>query len=363
MRDVRFRRSLKRERRLFQIAAAVSMICSASATAGESEPYSFEEGEPLTYTMEIVASNGVATVAKFYNGTDKSANEGGMKLNIDYQLMPIARNERGEWKIRVVLNQIRRTTDRDGESKQENYDRSALRTYELNTSDIARMRFESSLPRQSEPNDGVSTNGPPPALLHAPEDLFDEPILAWIAPNGSLVKFEDRTELKQVMPGINLKECLDLTLPPLPAVALEPGATWTRELPVDVPEEPLPGYQYPAMIMKLSYTVKPPAKADGTQVRIALQGRFVRDGLSVPIDKHEMNYLVWTTSVTKIDDQIVGEFLYDPERHAMTLAQIVSTYRYNTLAGRKVDNYRGRITSEKVSHTRLVAKSSQPLHP
>lgn len=328
-----------------------------SSFGGGVEQYRFEAGEPLAYHMELLVTNQTSTVAEHFERAGSSARQSDVALNCDYQLMPIAKEERGAWKVRVVLDQARHTQQRDGETTAKNFSRSDLARSQINASQILKLdMMEYLVSREvARLSEGAETNQSKPLELHDSAKLFEEPILAWFAPNGELQNFQYRTELQQVMPGFNLKECLELATPVLPAFALGTGVSWTREVPVDLPVTPLADARPAPMKSELTYVVRGSATVDGKRCwRIGVQGKFARDGLTIPIAKEEIYYLVWTVSISKIADEVEGEFVYDSETGVIRSATVLSTYRYTTVAGRKVDNSRGRITTENTIQTRLL---------
>jgi len=344
------RNELRRTRELSPTATASTFWASLgvlffystgvfSAVAEDTARYRFEEGEPLTYKTEVGVTNESLVATRFYDQSDKSRHNESLALTMNYQLMPIVQQGDGLWKMRLLLNQVEQIVNRDGYVQKKTLDRAALQA------------------TSSKP--GLI----PAREVHGPEDLFDEPLLVWIKSNGILQKFEDRTELQQVIPGINLKECIELVLPPLLVSDLQEGTQWTRDVPVDLPATPIEGHQPEPMTLKLDYAVRKIESIDGRRcARIALKGRFVRDGLSIPIRQEEMKYLIWTTSITRVADQVEGEFIFDLSKRTMRTSEITSVYNYATLAGRKQDKYRGRITSENEIRTRLVSRLvSEPM--
>src|SRR5437867_2625932 len=330
-----------------------------SAVAEDTDWYRFEEGEPLTYKMEVGVTNETLIATHFYDQSDKSRHNESLALTMDYQLMPIVQQGDGLWKMRLLLNQLEQIVNRDGDVQKKTLDRAALRDREISGSALMKKTIQDHSSRLGAPEEATSSKpGLIPAReVHSPEDLFDEPLLVWIKSNGILQKFEDRTELQQVIPGINLKECIELVLPPLLVSDLQEGTQWTRDVPVDLPATPIEGDQPEPMRLKLDYAVRKIESIDGRRcARIALKGRFVRDGLSIPIRQEEMKYLIWTTSITRVADQVEGEFIFDLSKRTMRTSEITSVYNYATLAGRKQDKYRGRITSENEIRTRLVSR-------
>ena len=138
---------------------------------------------------------------------------------------------------------------------------------------------------------------------------------------------------------------------------LKEGDTWTIEAPVDLPEIPLAGSRYEPMKSQLIYTVKKSEVLEGKPcVQLGVKGEFARQGLAIPIRQEEMKYLIWTTMLTRLEDQVEGEFIFDLENKVVRSSEIRSTYRFTTMAGRKVDNYRGRIESDHVFQARLTCK-------
>ena len=346
------------------VGIVIGCASLAISSFGErSAQYRFEEGEPLAYHTDLLATNQTSTVAEHFQRAGKSARQSDVALSFDYQLMPIAREERGVWKMRVVLDQAQYAEHRDGETKTKNFSRSELAGFQINASQLLKLDLTEymvgrAVARMSE---GAQTNQSAPVELHDPANLFEEPILAWFAPNGELKSVQYRKELQHVMPGFDLKECLQLATPVLPAFALETGVSWTREVTVDLPATPLPDARPAPMKSKLTYVVRGSATVDGKRcLRIGIQGKFSRDGLTIPIAKEEIYYLLWTVSISKITDEVEGEFVYDLDAGVIRSASVLSTYRFTTVAGRKADNYRGRITTENTIQTRLLNKLVSP---
>ena len=349
-------------RRIVGIVIGCASLASSSFGSGAAQHH-FEEGEPLAYHTDLLVTNQSSTVAEHFDRAGKSARQSDVALSFDYQLMPIAKDERGAWKVRVVLDQARHTHHRDGETTTKDFSRNDLARFQVNASQILKVDLTAYMASSAAARMRAEghTNQSTPVELHDPDDLFAEPILAWFAPNGELQNFQYRTELQQVMPGFNLKECLQLATPVLPAFALEAGVSWTREVPVDLPATPLPDTQPAPMTTKLKYMVRGSAMVDGKRCwRVGVQGKFARDGLTIPIAKEEIYYLQWPASISKITDEVEGEFVYDIDAGVIRSASVLSTYRFTTVAGRKADNYRGRITTESSIQTRLMNKLVSP---
>ena len=351
-----------RSRLLRHVFTGAFLVCAGGFAVGAgfaAEPpvrYGFEEGEPLFYKMHVAVSNESAADLQFYDSKEKSRHNGQADFDIDFQLMPISCRNDGAWKVRLVLDNVKQTTRSDGDIRQQSLDRRALRRHEFNPLEFLRIKLADFGSRR--PIDDEAANLPPsqpPALQpRAPEDLFDQPILMWIAPEGTVKGFEDRGELQRVVEGLNFKECLELTLPPLVVPALYEGAGWSREVPVDLPAPLLGGSETRPMALKLSYRVAGLENRQGHAcARIVLEGQFALDGLRLPIHKEERHYLIWTTFLTAINDQVEGEFLFDLEQRVVRSAQIRSIYRYSTLQGRKADKYRSRVVAENIVRTRI----------
>ena len=262
-----------------------------SSFGGGAAQYRFEEGEPLAYHTDLLVTNHTSATAEHFERAGNSARQSDVALSFDYQLMPIAKDERGAWKVRVVLDRARHTQHRDGETKAKDFSRSELASSQVNASQILKVDLMEDMASRAAARmrAEAQTNQSTVVELHDPDDLFAEPILAWFAPDGQLQNFQYRTELQQVMPGFNLKECLQLATPVLPALALETGVSWTREVSVDLPATPLVDAPLAPMKSKLTYVVCGSATVDGKRcLRIGVQGKFSRDGLTIPIAKEEI---------------------------------------------------------------------------
>jgi hypothetical protein len=331
-------------------------LCHAVAFVGIAAPsvaqYHYEAGKALPYKMQLTVSNRTLTEARFYGTDEDSQQAGHVQLSLEYQLMPLLQTENGEWKIRIVFDRAEQLLNRDGEIKKTSLNREALKGPRIDPHEIMKLSFKDSWSR-SVPLEGDTNAAPARALamqLPVKEELIDNPVLAWITSDGKVSKFEDRSEIQLVMPGVNFKECLELVLPPLPAAPVQEATAWTREVPVDLPGTPLKGAKVPPMTCKLSYAIKKTEDFDGKKcVRIALHGRFVQEGLSIPIRQEEMNYLIWTTFVSRIEDEVAGEYLFDLEQGILRSSEVRSTYRYQTFSGRKAESYRGRIVAGESS--------------
>ena len=327
---------------------------------GQGEPrYRFEAGEPLTYKLRMAVSNDTSADAQLFDLADKSGNRGRTELEMDYQLMPISQREDGLWKVRLVLSNLRQMTDRDGITSTNTLDREALRRQQFDVSELMKVKAMEGLGRRRFDDD--TNNATPPqlqvALAHTPEDLLYKPILLWIAPEGTVRSLEERAELQQIMGGLNLKECLDLTMPPLLGANLLEGTAWTREVPVDLPTPPLARHEAKPMILKLEYKVESIEKFEGRPcARIRVAGHFAEDKLRIPINEEEKNYLIWTTFITAITDHLEGEFFFDLEQGVVKSSDLKSRYTYSTLRGRKVDNYKYRVLTKNAVDTRITSR-------
>jgi hypothetical protein len=319
-------------------------------------PYRFEAGEGVSYKMELTVTNYTRTEARFYGNNDASEQGSQVQLHLDYQLMPILQTDQGEWKTRIVFDRAEQLVNQDGQVKKTSLNREAFRGPRLDPYEIMKLSGKDLWLRslRLEADTNAAPERPSALHLHVQEELIDDPVLAWITSDGKISKFEDRSEIQLVMAGVNFKECLELVLPPLPATPLPEDTTWTREVPVDLPATPLPGAKPAPMMCKFSYAVKGTASEAKKCVRIAVHGRFVREGLSIPIRQEEMDYLIWTTFVSRIEDEVEGEYLFDLVQGAMRSSEIWSLYRFQTFSGRKADNYRGHITAHHVIQARLV---------
>ena len=344
--------------RIFALAVACHLcfLISPQSVAQNRLEYRFEEGEPLAYQLRMTIQSETVFATSLVQRSDRSTAKEEVGFTMDYQLMPIALAEDGCWKIRLVLDQVSQTTDRDGEVKKNVFDRSDLRRHQISSSEVLRVKINPLGYLKSQPEEATATGdknstAPPPAS----DDLFDRPILVWISSQGALQRFEDRTELQQVMPGVNLQKCIELALPTLAPDGTQEGSTWEKEIPVDLPATPLERPSLSPMILKCVFTALKIEKVNGKRcARISLNGHFVRDGLSIPIRKEVIKYLVWTTSVTRIDDEIHGTFFFDLDEKRLRSSELSSTYSFSTVAGRKEDDLRGQIRTENRIRMTLV---------
>jgi hypothetical protein len=132
--------------------------------------------------------------------------------------------------------------------------------------------------------------------------------------------------------------------------------SWTREEEVDLPEPLLKGEKYEPLKLELVYTIKSIARiGDGRCVRISVHGRFARDGLWIPIGQEKRKYLIWTTYVTKLENCIDGELVYDLEQKLMRASSVSNVYHYSTTEARKVDNYRGKVLMDTRVQARITS--------
>jgi hypothetical protein len=323
--------------------------------AGEVERYRFQEGEPLTYKTHVAVVVDSARESKYFEHFSKSHGKTKVTFDLDYQLLPIAHEQ--WWKVRLVLDQVKRTIDRDGSVETATFDRDKLKSLGLSAGDMLNQNvWELGLSSEGQSEDEPehlaepAKSSSPTAKIDAtekvrvPEDLFDRPILTWFAADGTLQGFEDRTELQEITEGLDLKECIKLLIPPLPSEHLKPGVSWSRNEPVDLPEPPLKGEKYEPPKWDVTYTIKSVDRiGDSLCARIALRGRFARDGLWIPIAQEIRKYLVWKTMITKLEESIEGELLYDIDQKVTRASTVKNTYNYSTVQARKVDNYRGKI--------------------
>jgi hypothetical protein len=335
--------------------------------AGEADRYQFREGEPLAYKTQVAVVVDTAGQSKYFEHFGKAKRKTNVTFDIEYQLLPIA-HERW-WKVRLVLDQVKRTTEHDGQADTAIFDRSKLKTQQLSVGDMlnlnvwdlgvaAQEKIEDEQEHaETSADDAAPVPAPPKAeKVRVPEDLFERPILTWFSSDGTLERFEDRTEMQEIMDGLDLKECIKLLIPPLPAGELKAGFTWTREEDVDLPAPPLKGEEYEPPKWQLTYTVKSLEQiGERLCARIAVRGRFARAGLWIPIAKEKRKYLVWTTMITKLEDRIDGEFVYDVADKVMRASTVRNSYNYSTVEARKIDNYRGQILNDVTVQTRITS--------
>jgi hypothetical protein len=340
--------------------------------ASEIERYRFEEGEPLTYKTTVAVVVDSARESKYFEHFSKSNAKTNITFDLDYQLLPIAQEQ--WWKVRLVLDQVKRTISRGREVETAVLNRAKLKSRRLTTGDMLNLNVWG-LDLPSEPNsEDESEHAPEPAesqrqgariekaqKVRTAEDLFDRPILTWFAPDGTLQGFEDRTEAQEIMEGLNLKECIKLLIAPLPSKELKPGVSWTREEEVELPEPALNGEKSEPLKLQLIYTIKSIGRVDESScARITVHGRFARDGLWIPIGQEKRKYLIWTTYVTKLEDHIDGELLYDLEQKLMRASSVSNFYHYSTTEARKVDNYRGKVLLDTSVQVRITSALAEP---
>jgi hypothetical protein len=340
--------------------------------ADEVERYRFEEGEPLTYktTVNVVVDS--ARESKYFEHLSKSNAKTNVTFDLDYQLLPIAHEQ--WWKVRLVLDQVKRTISRGREVETAVLDRAKLNSRRLTTGDMLNQNvWELDLPGESSSEDESEYTAEPiksqwqgakinkAEKVSVPEDLFDRPILTWFASDGTLQGFEDRTEAQEIMEGLNLKECIKLLITPLPSKELKRGISWKRDEEVDLPEPPLKGEKYEPLKLELIYTIKSIEQVrDSRCARIAVRGRFARDGLWIPIGQEKRKYLIWTTYVTKLEECIDGELVYDLEQKVMRASSVSNVYHYSTTEARKVDNYRGKVLMDTHVQARITSAFAAP---
>jgi hypothetical protein len=349
-----------------------SALCFSFATilhsyAGEVERYGFQEGEPLTYKTHVAVVVDSARESKYFEHLSKSHGKTTVTFDLDYRLLPIAHEQ--WWKVRLVLDQVKRTIGRDGDVETAIFDRTKLKSQRLSAGDMLNLNvWELGLSTEGKSEDeqehsaGQAKGSSPSARtdkaekVRVPEDVFDRPILTWFASDGTLQGFEDRTELQEIIEGLDLKECIKLLIAPLPSEDLKPGVSWSRNELVDLPEPPLKGEKYEQPKWDVTYTIKSVERVgDRLCARIAVRGRFARDGLWIPIAQETRKYLVWTTMVTKLEDTIDGELLYDLDQKVMRASTVKNTYKYSTCEARTVDNYRGKILEDTSVEARITS--------
>lgn len=340
------------------LISCLVLLAGLPVLAQPQDRYRFEAGEPLTYKLHIAVSNETSADARLFDLVEKSGTRGGTDLEMDYQLMPISQRDDGLWKVRLVLSNLRQVTDRDGLAKTNTLDRQALRRQQFDVTELMKV---SALDALGPPRFDEASNASPAHLQAAPtrtpEDLLYKPILLWIAPEGTVQSFEERVELQQVVAGLNLKECLDLTLPPLLGPNLAEGTAWDRSIPVDLPAPPLARYEVKTMTLKLQYKVARIEEIDGKScARIKVLGHFATDKLRIPVHEEERNYLIWTTFITAITDRIEGEFVFDLKTGTVRSSDLISRYQFSTLRGRKADDYKYRVLTENLVHTCITSR-------
>lgn len=274
------------------------------------------------------------THARWPDRQENFRNTNQAEIDVRYELMPIAQQDDGAWKIRLVLHRLEQLTCRDGERKQTHLARADHPTGGVDPYEVMKMSFKDYAKYRSSDE---STNPPPPPP-HFAEDLLAEPLLLKLAPDGVLQSFEDRPEFEQIAPGVKFKECLALVLPVLPGEELRPATAWTRTVPVDLPARPLNHGEVAPMALRLNYRVETIETVAGRRcARIRVNGHFAQDDLAIPIHQEVYRYLVWTKSVVRIEDELEGEFLFDLENHSMRRSSLRSVYQYSTISGRKED--------------------------
>jgi hypothetical protein len=351
----------------YWIALFFSLATILHSYAGEVERYRFQEGEPLTYKTHVAVVVDSAGESKYFEHFSKSHDKTKFTFDLDYQLLPIAHEQ--WWKVRFVLDQVKRTIDRDGDVETAMFDRAKLKSQRLSAADMLNLnvwelgfrtegKSEDKQEYSAEPAKASSPSAKTDKTEKArcPEDLFDRPILTWFASDGTLQGFEDRTELQEIMEGLDLKECIRLLIPPLPSEDLKPGVSWSRNEAVDLPEPPLKGEEYEQPKWDVTYRIKSVDRVgDRLCARIALRGRFARDGLWIPIAQETRKYLVWKTMITKLEESIEGELLYDIDQKVMRASTVKNTYNYSTVEARKVDNYRGKILMDTRVQTQMTS--------
>jgi hypothetical protein len=350
-----------------RIALIFSLAAIAQGAPENVERYEFREGEPLAYKTQVAVVVDTATESKYFEHSGKSKGKQNLTFDLEYQLMPIA-HERF-WKIRLVLDQVKWTINDDGEIETAIFDRAQLRSHGLSVGDMLNLNvWELGLsnkkedgPDETDANTATNDLSLPPRIekaqkVHVPEDLFERPILTWFAPDGTMQGFEDRSETQEIMAGLDLKECIRLLITPLPESEIRAGLSWSREEAVDLPEPTLKEQNFESMKWTLSYTIESVERVgERLCARIALRGRFAREGLWIPIRQQKRKYLIWTTMITKLQDRIDGEFLYDIEQKLMRASTVSNTYKYSTVEARKADNYRGQILSDHSLQTRITS--------
>jgi hypothetical protein len=313
-----------------------------------------------------------ARESKYFEHFSKSNSKTNVTFDLDYQLLPIAHEQ--WWKVRLVLDQVKRTISRGGEVETASLDRDKLKRRRLTNGDMLNLNiWELDLgtePKAEEESEHAAEpiKSPWPGAkidkaekVRVPEDLFARPILTWFAPDGTLRGFEDRTEAQEIMEGLNLKECIKLLIPPLPSKELKAGVNWTREEEVDLPEPPLKGGKYEPLKLELVYTIKSIERVGESRcARIAVHGRFARDDLWIPIGEEKRKYLIWTTFVTKLEDRIDGELIYDLEQKVMRASSVSNAYHYSTIDARKVDNYRGKVLMDTRVQAQITSALVEP---
>src|SRR6266480_6267928 len=136
------------------------------AVAEDTARYRFEEGEPLTYKMEVDVTNEILIATHLYDQSDKSRHNESLALTMDYQLMPIVRQEDGLWKMRLLLNQLEQTVNRDGDVQKRTLDRAALRDREISGSALMKKPIQDYSSGLGAPEEATSSK---PGLIPARE--------------------------------------------------------------------------------------------------------------------------------------------------------------------------------------------------
>jgi hypothetical protein len=340
--------------------------------AGEVERYRFEEGEPLTYKTMVGVVVDAARESKYFEHFSKANAKTNVRFDLDYQLLPIAHEQ--WWKVRLVLDQAKRTVNRDGDVETAILDRAKLKRRRMTNAEMMNLNVwelglstaANSGENSEDASEPAKSPWPGPKVHKAkkargPEDIFDDPILTWFAPDGTLEGFEDRMQAEEIMEGLNLKECIKLLIVPLPSKELKAGVSWTREEEVDLPEPALKGEKCEPLKLQLVYTVKSVERVGENRcARIGVHGRFARDGLRIPIAEEMRKYLVWTTFVTKLEDRIDGELVYDLEQKVMRASSVSNAYYYSTTEARKADNYRGKVLRDTSVQAQITSALVEP---
>lgn len=344
------------------------LLSASPIYANQFAGYQFQEGEPLAYKMDVDVTTETSVDKQWVDRSDKTSYKKEINMGVDCRLMPISQSKDGTWKIRLVLDKTEQQNRTGGNIKKISFDRKAL-TRLFNGSKIANIDFSTSMDeffnqhdKKTESND---VQKPQPPSKSSPEELFDVPILIYITSYGGLNKFEDRAELQQVLPNLNLKDCMNLMLPSLPESGLQMNATWEVNTPVELPENPLGGYYAEPMSFTLHHAVKSVENINKQiYAKIGVSGFFKKEGLSIPIHQEEYKHLIWTTFISRLEEKIDGEYLFDLQRNIIHEVNIHSTFVVATYAWRKEDQHRSRTLTENTVHTHFISKcvpSSQPL--
>lgn len=309
----------------------MALLGAASSILAAQFRYVFTEGEPLDYQLRVTGQIDSVVTRVLGDKPQSKEHKEKLELTVDCRLVPVVVEADGIAKLRLVVDRIVQNLDQDGDSAVTVLTRAGIqRTQGGQVTERAYFDVE------PEPVFGASAPAANVKTVSASE-LFDQPILLRVAPDGTWREFDDQSLLRKVLPALDLRRCLELIMVRLPT---DERQTWSQSVPIDSPgNQKLPE----ALQNTISY------KRDGEKIR--LDGAASFDNLQVPIARFEEKWLRWTTYLESVFDSLRGEVEF--EDGVIKRAELQSSYRCRTRTARKEDAGRRHALETLASNLRI----------